>query len=231
MTLTTPGMLFVATDVDPLHEAEFNQWYDREHVEERARIEGFVSAARYRSVSGGRRYLGLYRTESLGAFTSDAYRAAFGQQTRWSVTNLDRMVDPMRRVCAVAAPVGQGSGRNLSVVTLNPADAGVSDSATPVEAAAAAQSLTALAARVGAGVSALPGFVRCYLLLPDAGLSSPLPRESTEGRRLLPLWVIETSDDDADAAALAQALPALGAAGSEVAHYTLGWKLFASELA
>ena len=121
MTIQPQGMLFVATDIDPSHEAEFNQWYDREHVEERARIEGFISAARYQSLSeksGGRKYLGLYRTESLGAFTSAAYKAAFGQQTEWSVTNLGRMVDPMRRVCAVAGSVGQGSGRNLSVVTL-----------------------------------------------------------------------------------------------------------------
>lgn len=217
MTIQPQGMLFVATDIDPSHEAEFNQWYDREHVEERARIEGFISAARYQSLSGGRKYLGLYRTESLGAFTSAAYQAAFGQQTRWSVTNLGRMVDPMRRVCAVAGSVGQGSGSNLSVVTL--------------AAATATEKLADLAAEVGSAVSALPGFVRCYLLTPDATLSSPLPREKTEGRQLLPLWVIETSDATADAAALAQALPAFGAAESDVAHYALGWKLFSSEFA
>ncbi|MGT2490589.1 hypothetical protein ACU4GD_08835 [Cupriavidus basilensis] len=37
------GMLFVASNVDAADEADFNQWYDREHVEERARIEGFIS--------------------------------------------------------------------------------------------------------------------------------------------------------------------------------------------
>lgn len=217
MTIQPQGMLFVAADIDVSHEAEFNQWYDREHVEERARIEGFISAARYESVSGGKKYLGLYRTDSLGAFTSAAYRAAFGQQTQWSVTNLGRMVDPMRRVCAVAASVGQGSGRQLSVVTL--------------VAGTDAVVLADRAAEVGARVSALPGFVRCYLLVPDATLSTPLPKENTEGRQLLPLWVIETTGAAADAAALAEALPALGSAASDVTHYTLGWKLFSSELA
>lgn len=30
--------LFVWTDIDPSHEEEFNQWYDREHMEERVAI-------------------------------------------------------------------------------------------------------------------------------------------------------------------------------------------------
>ena len=41
------GMLFVACDVDPAFETDFNRWYDREHVEERVRIPGFLSGARY----------------------------------------------------------------------------------------------------------------------------------------------------------------------------------------
>ena len=41
------------------------------------------------------------------------------------------------------------------------------------------------------------GFVQSYLLVPDAALSTPLPRESTEGRVLQPMLVIETSSADA----------------------------------
>lgn len=208
---TTPqGMLFVATDIGATDEADFNAWYDHEHVEERARIQGFISAARYESMRGGKRYLGLYRTDSLGTFTSPAYRAAFGQQTAWSVTNLGRMVRPMRRVCAVTAVVGQGSGSFLSVLSLQ---AGTEDGT------------------LGQQLAALPGFVQSYLLLPDATLSTPLPQEITEGRQLLPLLVIETSDSDANDAALAQAQTVLGTAAHDAACYALKWKLFSAELA
>ena len=33
--------LFVWTDVDTTYEDDFNEWYDREHMEERVAIEGF----------------------------------------------------------------------------------------------------------------------------------------------------------------------------------------------
>ena len=55
---TLPGILFVWTSADPEHERDFNRWYDREHVEERVRIPGFVSGTRYQSVRGPRKYLG-----------------------------------------------------------------------------------------------------------------------------------------------------------------------------
>ena len=34
-------------DIDPSDEADFNRWYDREHLEERVAIDGFLEARRY----------------------------------------------------------------------------------------------------------------------------------------------------------------------------------------
>ncbi|WP_420998054.1 hypothetical protein ACKI2N_029215 [Cupriavidus sp. 30B13] len=214
------GMLFVASNVDAADEDDFNQWYDREHVEERARIRGFISAARYEAVQGGPKYLGLYRTESLAVFTSAAYQAAFGRQTPWSVTNLGRMRQPMRRVSEVAAAVGQGSGSWLAVLPL----------AQPEDAPA----LVDQVAEAGGELSSRPGFVHSYLLMPDAALSQPLPRESMENRQLLPILVIETSSEAAGAAALRDAaghLRACGADAANAARYALKWKLFSQEVA
>ena len=74
---TDQAQLFVWSDIDPDHEADFNQWYDREHMEERVRIPGFTGARRYRAVSGSaRRYLALYRASNLADFTPDASRQA-----------------------------------------------------------------------------------------------------------------------------------------------------------
>jgi hypothetical protein len=213
MTAPLNGMLFVAADVAAADDADFNDWYDHEHVEERARLPQFVSAARYESVAGGRRYLGLYRTESLAAFSTPAYQAAFGRQTPWSVANLGRMVDPMRRVCAVTPLAGQGSGQRLSVL--------------PLAGDVAADTLAAC----GRTLAAVPGFVRAYLLTPDTVLSSPLPKESIVDRRLVPLLVIESGNADADGVALAAAARALSADAAQAARYALRWKLFSHELA
>lgn len=216
-SLVPDGMLLVASDVAPDHDADFNDWYDREHVEERARVPGFISAARYESIVGGRRYLGLYRTESLATFMAPAYKAAFGQQTAWSITNLDRMVKPMRRVCTVAANVGQGSGSWLSILALQ----------TPLDQASTAEQ----AADLGACLASRPGFVRSFLLAPSLALSSPLPKEATAERRMLPILVIETSSFDANQAAYAEAKKSLSCEAEDSGRYMLKWKLFSHELA
>jgi len=215
---TANGMLFVASDVEPADEADFNRWYDQEHVEERVRIPGFLSGARYFSLEGGRKYLGLYRTESLAVFGSPGYRAAFEKQTPWSLANLDRMRQPVRRVCAVHAVTGFGSGSHVVVL--------------PLAAAADADALVQGAERIGQQFKKeQAGFVQSYLLVPDAALSTPLPRESTEGRVLQPMLVIETSSADAARAARAAAASALDADPATGWLLSLGWKLGAGELA
>jgi len=210
------GLLFVASDVEPADEADFNRWYDKEHVEERVRIPGFLSGARYFSLEGGRRYLGLYRTESLAVFGSAGYRAAFGKQTPWSVANLDRMRQPIRRVCAVRAVTGFGSGSHVVVVPLAVTDK--------------AEALVERAARTGRQLAEQAGFVQSYLLAPDATLSTPLPREALEGRVLQPMLVVETSSADAARSARTSAAAALDADPAAAWLLVLGWKLSAAEL-
>lgn len=216
MTSSPNGMLFVATDVAAQDEADFNQWYDREHVEERVRVPGFLSGTRYQALQGGRKYLGLYKTASLASFTSQAYRHAFNQQTPWSVASLDKMRDPMRRVCTVEAVTGQGSGSYLSIITLEPADLGI---------------LKEAITRLGAQLTELPGFVRSSLLVPDAELSSPLPKESRENRQLLPMLLIESSSAEAGQQLSGVACHTLKIPVGEVVHYALGWQLTSQELA
>ncbi|CAI2520692.1 DUF4286 family protein [Serratia proteamaculans] len=215
MTGSPNGMLFVATDVAAQDEADFNQWYDREHVEERVRVPGFLSGTRYQALQGGRKYLGLYKTESLASFTSAAYRAAFNQQTPWSVASLDKMRDPMRRVCAVEAVTGQGCGSHLVIVTLGPA---------------APEVLKAGIHHLGAMLAEQPGFVRSSLLSPDVELSSPLPKESRENRQLLPMLLIESSSAEAGQRLNELACHHLKIPATDAVHYVLGWQLTTQEL-
>jgi hypothetical protein len=60
MPLAGKGMLLTSMDIDAADEEDFNRWYDREHLEERVAIEGFLEARRYIAYSGSPQYLCLY---------------------------------------------------------------------------------------------------------------------------------------------------------------------------
>ena len=47
MPMAGKGMLLTSMNIDAADEAEFNRWYDREHLEERVAIGGFLEARRY----------------------------------------------------------------------------------------------------------------------------------------------------------------------------------------
>ena len=115
------GQLCVWTDIDPAHEADFNAWYDREHMQERVAIPGFTHARRFRATDGGpRKYLALYVTDTLDVFRSDAYRRAFTQQTAWSLANFERMTGTQRRVGDLTIEAGDGEGMHLALFVLPP---------------------------------------------------------------------------------------------------------------
>lgn len=61
----------VGTDIDPEAEQAFNDWYNREHVRDRAlRIPGYISGRRYVATEGAPKYLARYRTVNVDLFTS-----------------------------------------------------------------------------------------------------------------------------------------------------------------
>lgn len=67
------GLLMVWTDVDPQHEAEFNRWYDEEHIHRLLQVPGFLSAGRYEALKGGPKYLAMYELEDHTVLRSAAF--------------------------------------------------------------------------------------------------------------------------------------------------------------
>src|SRR5260370_11569801 len=103
MPLAGKGMLLTSMDIDPSDEPEFNRWYDREHLEERVAIDGFLEARRYIAHDGRPKYLSLYSTETFDILDSPAYRTALANQTDWSRRNIARLTNINRAVARITS--------------------------------------------------------------------------------------------------------------------------------
>ncbi len=207
-TAGTAAQLLVWTDVDPDHEADFNAWYDHEHMEERVAIEGFSGAQRYRSRSpSARRYLALYRASGLDCFGSADYRRAFENQTEWSVRNLNRMRNTRRRVMAMRDEVGFGWGSALALVELEPGTTVSLEGLAPGD-----------------------GVLHAQFLVPDPDLSTPLPAEETHGRILAPMILVDTVSPDAAERVLGRLRDQFRGSVREADTFSLIWALSERDL-
>ena len=121
MPLAGKGMLLTSMDIDPKDEADFNRWYDREHLIERVAIDGFLEARRYIAHQGSPKYLCLYSTETFEVLDSPAYRTVLMNPTEWSKTNLARFENMIRTIARITISRGQGRGAALGIVRLRPA--------------------------------------------------------------------------------------------------------------
>jgi hypothetical protein len=120
MPLAGTGMLLTSMDIDPADEADFNRWYDREHLIERVAIDGFLEARRYIAHQGSPKYLCLYSTATFDVLDSPPYRAALKNPTDWSKTNLARFKNMIRTVARITISRGTGRGAALGIIRLRP---------------------------------------------------------------------------------------------------------------
>ena len=77
-----PYHYVVETDVMPEHEADFNAWYDQEHLPGLAAVPGTIKAARYVNLGATPRYYACYDLESLQTLGSPPWLAV--RETAWS---------------------------------------------------------------------------------------------------------------------------------------------------
>ena len=69
-------VLVVTMDVDPEDEAEFNKWYNEQHLPERMEIPGYVSARRFKleEGNGALTYLCIWELEDGSPLQSQMYQ-------------------------------------------------------------------------------------------------------------------------------------------------------------
>jgi hypothetical protein len=116
---TGAGVLIVWTDIPPEIEADFNDWYNREHLPDRIlRMPGFVRGRRYVSVSrnasaGAPKYLTYYDLQDTTFMLSDAHSALRRQRPvrdRWFVP---KFINTIKGICDVVGRAGEGDGGTL----------------------------------------------------------------------------------------------------------------------
>ena len=74
------GLLVNAMNVDPEHEAEFNEWYDNEHIPALAAVPGVLSARRFNDPKGTHRYLALYHLKTAEVAAGPEWKNAASSQ-------------------------------------------------------------------------------------------------------------------------------------------------------
>ena len=76
------GLLVNAMNVAPDHDAEFNEWYDHEHIPALAAVPGVLSARRFKDPTGTHRYLALYHLKTPEVTLGADWKNAAG--TPWT---------------------------------------------------------------------------------------------------------------------------------------------------
>jgi hypothetical protein len=98
------GLLLNAMSVAPEHEAEFNQWYDSEHIPALAAVPGTLAARRFRAREGSPKYVALYHLASPDVQATPEWKKAAG--TPWTERMRPHFRDHLRVVCWSYRPAG-----------------------------------------------------------------------------------------------------------------------------
>ena len=120
MALHGKGMLIVFTDVKARDERDFNEWYNREHIDERVNLPGFHRARRYQAVRGTPRYLATYECDTVGDLATPAYLQLLANQTPWTQAVMAKFTYFHRMTLRTQVDLTHGVGGAVACVRFVP---------------------------------------------------------------------------------------------------------------
>src|SRR5580692_11766827 len=111
-----PGILAIFNDCRAGREAEFEAWFQGEHLIERLSVPGFWYGRRHRAISGSCGYFNFYLVETPDVLTSKPYLERLDHPTPMTHTIMSEVFTNMNRtVCRRTER--RGSFRGAYVVT------------------------------------------------------------------------------------------------------------------
>jgi hypothetical protein len=122
MTAPQPGILAIFNNVAPGREAEFERWFQHEHLAERLAVPGFLLGRRYEAVAAEPRFFNFYLTASPNVLLSAPYRARLDDPTPLTrIVMAEIFRDMIRTVCGLSFRAG--TMRGAAAVTVRFGDA------------------------------------------------------------------------------------------------------------
>lgn len=120
MPLHGKGMLVTFTQVSARDERDFNEWYNREHIDERVNLPGFHRARRYVALRASPKYLATYECDSVADLATPDYLRLLANQSPWSQAVMARFTHFDRLTLRIQADLTHGSGGALATVRFVP---------------------------------------------------------------------------------------------------------------
>jgi hypothetical protein len=112
----SPGILAIFNDCRPGREAEFETWFQGEHLIERLAVPGFLFGRRHQAIAGAPGYFNFYMVETPEVLTSKPYLERLDNPTPMTRTIMSEVfVNMNRTVCR--RTVRRGSFRGAFAVT------------------------------------------------------------------------------------------------------------------
>ena len=122
MALYGKGMLMTFTETSNEDEIEFNEWYNREHVDERVWMPGFHRARRYIDADGTApfKYFATYETTSVEDLADPKYMELLKDQSDWSKKVMATFTRFERITADITIDLAHGFGGGCSIAWFNP---------------------------------------------------------------------------------------------------------------
>src|SRR4051812_31353883 len=112
-----PGILAIFNNAAPGREAEFEEWFQHEHLAERIAVPGFLLGRRHEAVAGAPRYFNFYLTQSADVLKSAAYIERLDHPTPMTHKIMSEVFkDMIRTVCHRTFRLG--AMRGMATVTV-----------------------------------------------------------------------------------------------------------------
>jgi hypothetical protein len=109
-------LLTVYADIPADIEADFNQWYNTQHIPERLAIAGFQSAVRYESLKGDPKYLALYELDDAKVLDSPEYGKLRENPNDWDNRIAPKLQVAARNVYEQIFACGEAKGEHAPYV-------------------------------------------------------------------------------------------------------------------
>jgi len=106
----TRGILAVWSDIAPEAAADYDKWYEEEHMFERLVVDGFHRARHYRTVSGSQMFFTYFVTDDSRVMKSPAYFDSANNSSDWTKRILPNFRNTNRTAFNVVRRIGWGFG-------------------------------------------------------------------------------------------------------------------------